>query len=124
MDLDHYNRRKIFSVITFGLLGGMLVTYIGMITKVFFLLSVIILHPFQLNFVLHAYKPIIAPYQQNIHCCLTALIPGGGRAFECFTAEHSEAEYPWLTSFRPKIVCEKLCPGHNSDGRPRYENCF
>lgn len=113
MDLDRYNRRKIVSVLSLGLLGGMLLTYLGMITKVYFLLSIILLNPFQLNSIFHAYQPIILPYQQNVHCCLTALIPYGGKASQCFTAEQFENTHPWLIAFKPKIGRSKLCPAHN-----------
>ncbi len=123
MDLDNYNRRKIASVSSFGLLGGMLLTYLGMITKVYFLTSVVVLNPLQLNSVFHAYQPIILPHQQNIHCCMTALIPYGGESTKCSIARQSERDNPWLKAFRPKRACSKLCPEHNLYRSDRRESC-
>lgn len=124
MDLDKYNRRKQMLLITFTVIGGLFLSYIALLTKVYFLTSVVVLNPLQLNSVFHAYQPIIKPYQDNFHCCEKALTPGGGRAPICSTVEKSEQTQPWLIAFKPKIPCSKLCPAHNLYRKVPLKTCF
>jgi len=104
MDLDKYNRRKQMLLITFTVIGGLFLSYIALLTKVYFLTSVVVLNPLQLNSVFHAYQPIIVPYQQRVRNCYTAIHPGLIKSYHCTIAEEQEESRPWLRSFRPSRV--------------------
>lgn len=123
IDLVKYNRRRQIMLITFAVIGGLFLSYVGLLTKVYFLTSVFVPNPLQLNSVFHAYQPIILPHQQNIHCCMTALIPYGGESTKCPIARRSEKDNPWLKAFRPKRACSKLCPEHNLYRSAPRESC-